>query len=96
MAQKGQKGQASSAKHKRVYAALRKAGIKKKKARRVAKAVTTSSRPASKRATRKAKKSSRRYENRPKAELMQRAKAAGVKGRSRMSRKQLIRALRAS
>lgn len=87
----------SSAKDTPLYAALRKEGIKKKKAIRVADAVAPSShRTAAKRGKNSGRKSATAYEKWTKQELLNRAKTLGVKGRSRMTKKQLTRALRAS
>jgi hypothetical protein len=119
---------ASNVKNTHLYAALRQAGVKKKKAKRVASAVAAPGRPAktsrattktmakssgpkkaasTKKATRPTKtarptkaarpkkaRSSTAYEKWTKAELLQRAKTVGVKGRSRMTKKQLTQALR--
>ena len=117
---------AASGKDTQVYAVLRDAGIKRKKAKRIAAAIaaaasqaTTESAPtkraatksasaksatksastkraATKSATKKSAKSSSGYENRTRAELLARAKTVGIRGRSKMTRNELIRALRAS
>jgi hypothetical protein len=91
----------SNVKDTQLYAALRQHGIKKKKAKRITQAVAAPSRPArkgsaAKKASRKQTRSSTSYDNWTKAELLNRAKIVGVKGRSTMNKKELTRALRAS
>jgi hypothetical protein len=87
----------SSATDTRLYAALRKEGIKKKKAKRITAAVKDAARPAAtKRRRSKGRPKATPYEKWTRAELLQRAKTVGVKGRSRMTKAQLTRALRAS
>jgi hypothetical protein len=82
---------ASKVKDKRLYKALRSEGIKKNKAKRITQAVGTSSRPSTRRKT-----PSTSYETWSKAQLLQRAKSVGIKGRTTMTKSQLTRALRAA
>ncbi|HEY7010341.1 MAG TPA: hypothetical protein VH395_15435 [Jatrophihabitantaceae bacterium] len=86
----------SSATDTRLYAALRKEGIKKKKAKRITAAVKDAARPAATKRSRSKGPKATPYEKWTRAELLQRAKTVGVKGRSRMTKAQLTRALRAS
>ena len=78
-----------------LYAALRKEGIKKKKAKRVVAAVNDAARPAATKRSRPKGPKTTPYEKWTRAQLLQRAKTVGVKGRSRMTKAQLTRALRA-
>lgn len=68
------------------YEALRDEGMSKKKAARIANT------PDSGKKGGKAKK----YENRTKEELLKEARKVGIKGRSKMKKAELIRALRNS
>lgn len=68
------------------YEALRKEGMSKKKAARIANT------PDSGKKGGKAKK----YEDRTKKELYDKAKEVGIDGRSKMSKEELIKALRNS
>jgi hypothetical protein len=72
------------------YEALRKQGASKEKAARIANASAGSSR--SKVARKGGKGGS--YEDRSKQELLDRARDIGIKGRSKMSKSQLVDALR--
>jgi hypothetical protein len=72
------------------YEALRKQGASKEKAARIANASAGTSR--SKVAGKGGKGGS--YEDRSKQELMDRARDIGIKGRSKMSKSQLVDALR--
>lgn len=79
-----------SVKDKEMYEALRDDGASKEKAARIANAAAGSSRRAVGRKGGKAED----YDQRTKAELMKRAGEIGIKGRSRMSKVELIDALR--
>lgn len=79
-----------SVKDKELYEALRDDGASKEKAARIANAAAGSSRKAVGRKGGKAED----YDQRTKAELMKRAAEIGIKGRSRMSKAELIDALR--
>jgi hypothetical protein len=84
-----------TAKAKKIYEQLRDAGLSKKKSVRVAKIL---GRPATKPATKKATKRAGAhpsYEKWKVADLRNKAKQAGVPGRSTMTKKQLVKALRA-
>ena len=71
----------------RQYEALRREGASKEKAARVANSGSRSS-------TGKKGGSSSSYEDRSKDELYEKAKQVGIEGRSNMSKKELISALR--
>jgi hypothetical protein len=79
-------------KNKALYKRLRNLGVSAKESLRVANASARTSR----------KKASQRgaavssYDNLKVPELQRRAKKAGIKGRSTMNKKQLVKALRAS
>jgi len=79
-----------SVKDPELYEALRDEGNSKEKSARIANAAANSSRGAvgRKGAT------SKDYDERSKQELMSRAKEIGIQGRSRMSKAELIEALR--
>lgn len=79
-----------SVKDKELYEALRDDGASKEKAARIANAAAGSSRQAVSRKGGRAKD----YDERTKAELVKRAAELGIKGRSRMSKAELIAALR--
>lgn len=79
-----------SVKDKELYEALRDDGASKEKAARIANAAAGSSRRAVGRKGGKAQD----YDERTKAELMKRAAELGIKGRSTMSKPELIDALR--
>jgi Rho termination factor, N-terminal domain len=82
------KDHGSSVKDDRLYEKLRKQGESKEKAARVANAKAGG--------TNVSKKGGKggSFEDRTKKELEQRAKEIGIEGRSRMSKKQLVNALR--
>lgn len=86
------KSPGSSVKDKRLYEALRDEGLSKKKSARIANAASQTSRQTvSKRGGRAGP-----YDTWTVAELRAQAKKVGIKGRSTMSKKQLISALRHS
>ncbi len=76
-----------SVKDDRQYEALRRQGASKEKAARIANAGSRSS-------TGRRGGASSRYEDRTKSELMEKARQVGIKGRSKMSKRELISALR--
>ena len=86
MAKDERKNHGSSVKDDRRYEALRKKGMSKEKAARVA---NTSRSKAGSRGGR-----SSQYEDWTKNELYQKAKEVGLEGRSDMTKKELISALR--
>ena len=75
-----------SVKDDKRYEALRRQGASKEKAARIA---NTPAREAGKRGG-----TSPRYEDMTKSELYERAKKIGIEGRSKMSKQELIRAMR--
>jgi len=77
-------------KDEKQYEALRREGASKEKAARIANASANSSRSST---GRKGGKSGS-YDDWSKSDLMQRAKEIGIDGRSKMSRGELINALR--
>lgn len=79
-----------SVKDDRQYDALRRQGASKEKAARIANASAGSSRSAT---GRKGGKGGD-YDDRSKSELYEKAKQVGIKGRSDMSKSELINALR--
>lgn len=79
-----------SVKDKEMYEALRDDGASKEKAARIANAAAGSSRRAVGRKGGRAAD----YDDRTKTELMKRAAEIGIKGRSTMSKAELIDALR--
>lgn len=79
-----------SVKDPELYEALREDGASKEKAARIANAAAASSRSAVGRRGGTAKD----YADSTKAELLERARAIGVKGRSAMTKAELIEALR--
>jgi hypothetical protein len=79
-----------SVKDKKMYEALRDDGASKEKAARIANAAAGSSRSTVGRKGGRAGD----YDDMTKEQLMQRARDIGVKGRSKMSKKELISALR--
>lgn len=81
------KSHGSSVKDDKQYEALRRQGESKEKAARIANAGSRS-------ATGKKGGKSSKYEDRSKSELYQKAKDVGIEGRSSMSKKELINALR--
>jgi hypothetical protein len=80
------KDHGSSVKDDRQYEALRKQGMSKEKAARIA---NTGRKQAAKRGGRASK-----YEEQSKQQLYEKAKQVGIKGRSSMSKRELIGALR--
>jgi hypothetical protein len=82
------KDHGSSVKDDRLYEKLRNQGESKEKAARVANAKAGGSNVSKKGGE------GGSYEDRTKKELEQRAKEIGIEGRSRMSKKQLVNALR--
>ncbi|HZT53713.1 MAG TPA: Rho termination factor N-terminal domain-containing protein [Gaiellaceae bacterium] len=76
-----------SVKDDRQYEALRREGASKEKAARIANSGSRSS-------TGKKGGRASSYENRSKDELMQKARQVGIAGRSKMSKRELISALR--
>ena len=93
----------TSVKNKALYKRLRNLGVSVKESTRVANASKT--RPPSKKASKTrppSKKASQRggaatsYANWKVPQLQRRAKKVGIKGRSTMNKKQLIKALRAA
>lgn len=83
----GTKDHGSSVKDDRQYEALRRDGMSKEKAARIANAGSRSS-------TGRKGGHAEAYEDRSKDELYQKAKEVGIEGRSGMSKKELIDALR--
>lgn len=79
-----------SVKDPELYEALRDDGASKEKAARIANAAAASSRSAVGRRGGHGES----YEERTKAELMKRAREIGITGRSRMTKAQLVDALR--
>jgi hypothetical protein len=79
-------------KNKGLYEQLRGAGLSKKKSTRVANSAAKSSR---KKAGKKGGKAGS-YDNWTVPDLQRRAKQVGIRGRSAMTKKQLVKALRAS
>jgi Rho termination factor, N-terminal domain len=79
-----------SVKDPELYEALRDEGNSKEKSARIANAAANTSRSAVGRKGGKAED----YDDRTKQELMSRAKDIGIPGRSRMSKAELIEALR--
>jgi hypothetical protein len=87
-----QKKAGTGGQDKGLYKRLRKLGVSTKESARVAKTGTKASgRKASKRSG-----AANSYADLKVPELRRRAKKAGVKGRSTMNKKQLLRALRAN
>jgi hypothetical protein len=81
------KNHGSSVKDDKQYEALRREGASKEKAARIANSGSRSS-------TGKKGGSSSSYEDRSKDELLQKARQVGIEGRSKMSKSELISALR--
>ena len=87
-----QKKAGTGVKNKALYKRLRNLGVSAKESARVAKAsVKTPSKKASARGG-----AASSYANLKVPELQRKAKKAGIKGRSTMNKKQLVKALRAS
>ena len=83
------KDHGSSVKDDKQYEALRKEGMSKEKAARIANANARSGGKASRRGGK-----SSRYEAKTKEELLEKAREVGIRGRSKMDRGELIDALR--
>ena len=79
-----------SVKDKKMYEALRDDGASKEKAARISNAAAKSSRSSVGRRG----GANEDYDDRSKAELMKRAKELGIQGRSRMTKSELVDALR--
>lgn len=77
-------------KDEKVYKALRRDGASKEKAARIANAAAAQGR------SKVAKKGGKAgdYEDQSKEQLLKQAKKVGIKGRSKMKKKELIKALR--
>lgn len=90
MAQKKREDPGPSVKDPELYEALREEGNSKEKSARIANAAANTSRSAVGRKGGKAGD----YEDMTKDELLQRARDVGIDGRSRMSKDELIEALR--
>ncbi|MBC9958330.1 Rho termination factor N-terminal domain-containing protein [Yimella sp. cx-51] len=90
MAQKKREDPGPSVKDPDLYEALREEGNSKEKSARIANAAANTSRSAIGRKGGKAGD----YEDMTKDELLQRARDIGIEGRSRMSKGELIDALR--
>lgn len=78
------KNHGSQIKNDKKYEALRDEGMSKEKAARIAN---------TKNSGKKGGKAGK-YEDRPKRDLYQKAKEVGIEGRSKMSKKELVNALR--
>jgi hypothetical protein len=77
-------------KDEKQYQALRRQGESKEKAARIANASANTSRSETGRKGGKASS----YEDRTKSELLERAREIGIEGRSKMSKQELVSALR--
>jgi len=86
----GRKSPGSSVKDDGLYEKLREEGNSKTKSARIANAANNSSRST---VARKGGKASS-HDDTPKSELLAKAKKIGIKGRSKMTKKELIKALR--
>jgi hypothetical protein len=80
----------SSVKDERQYEALRRKGESKEKAARIANASANTSRSS----TGRKGGTSRSYDDWSKTDLVNRAREIGIEGRSRMSKAELVKALR--
>ncbi|MCO1655127.1 DUF7218 family protein [Pseudonocardia humida] len=80
----------SSVKDKKTYEKVKESGASKEKAARIANASAAQGR---KKVAKKGGKSSK-YDDMKKDELLDRAKEVGIKGRSKMGKKELVKALR--
>ena len=80
----------SSVKDKKTYTKVKESGASKEKAARIANASAAQGRKA---VAKKGGKSSK-YDDMKKDELLARAKKVGIKGRSKMKKKDLVDALR--
>ena len=80
----------ASIKDEKVYKALRKEGASKEKAARIANAAAAQGR------SKIGKKGGKAgdYEDQTKEQLLKQAKKVGIKGRSKMKKKELVKALR--
>ena len=87
-----QKKAGTGVKNKGLYKRLRNLGVSAKESARVA----NSSAKSSRKGTSKRSGTVSAFDNLKVPELRRRAKRAGIKGRSTMNKKQLIRALRAA
>lgn len=86
-------------KDKGLYEQLRGAGLSKKKSTRVANSSTRVANSAAKNSRKKAAKKGGQagsYDDWTVPDLQRRAKQVGIRGRSAMTKKQLVKALRAS
>ncbi|MER5220079.1 DUF7218 family protein [Streptomyces flaveus] len=72
-------------KDEKTYESMRREGASKEKAARIANSPTSSSRKGGKRG---------KYEEQSKSDVYEEAKKVGIKGRSSMSKDELIKALR--
>ena len=72
----------------KTYEGVRKSGAGKEKAARIANAKAAGGKPSNKGGK------ARAYEDQSKEQLMAQAKRVGIKGRSKMKKKELVRALR--
>lgn len=72
-------------KDEKTYQSMRREGASKEKAARIANSPTSSSRKGGKRG---------KYEEQSKSDVYEEAKKVGIKGRSSMSKDELIKALR--
>jgi hypothetical protein len=88
----GRKTPGPSVKDPEMYEALRREGNSKQKSARISNAAAGRSRSSVGRKGARAKD----YEDSTKEELMKRARKIGIAGRSKMNKRQLIRALRNS
>jgi hypothetical protein len=86
----GKKSPGPSVKDKKLYEKLRDEGNSKNKAAGIANAAAGSSRKS---VSKKGGKSSS-YDDMSKSDLLDRAKKVGIKGRSKMKKKELVKALR--
>jgi protein-L-isoaspartate O-methyltransferase len=86
----GKKSPGPSVKDKKLYEKLRDEGNSKNKAARIANAAAATSRKS---VSKKGGKSSA-YDDMSKSDLLDRAKKVGIKGRSKMKKKELVKALR--
>jgi hypothetical protein len=86
----GKKTPGPSVKDKKLYEKLRDEGNSKSKSARIANAANNSSR---KKVSKKGGKAGS-YEDTTKKDLLSKAKNVGIKGRSKMSKTELIKALR--
>jgi hypothetical protein len=86
----GKKTPGPSVKDKKLYEKLRDEGNSKSKSARIANAANNTSR---KKVSEKGGKAGS-YEDTSKQDLMSKARKIGIKGRSKMSKKELVKALR--